>query len=156
MNSNRSHERYLWDGREQGYALGLDPTGDLSKSICVFAPDTVHPENGTEWWQDLDSNKRDKAVREAESRIGAAYGYVKSSDFTLAEAIRYADTAFRYRCFAFCDSLESVCSVFDYWISLGANPIGQSDSDSFLLADSVVLTYTPDYSDIRCQTGCYG
>ena len=114
MTSNRSHERYLWDGRGQGYALGLDPTGKLSNSICVFAPDTLHPDNGTDWWQNLDSRKRDKIVRESERRINAAYGYVKTSDFTLAEAIEYADNAFPYRCFAFCDSFESVCSVFDY------------------------------------------
>lgn len=151
--SDRNHEQYLWEGRGQGYAAEMDPSGKLTQVICVFAPDTIHPDRGFNWWQNLSELKRNEVLRRTRAKIDAAYGYVRTSGLSLADAIEYADTAFAYQCFAICDSFERVCNIFDYWRRLGGDAYGQSDSDSFLLADAVVLTYTPDSSDIWCQTG---
>ena len=131
----------------------MDPFGLLPQVICVFAPDTIHPDLGFHWWQNLAESKRNAIVRRSEAKTGAAYRYIQTSRMSLADAVEYANTAFTFQCFAICDSFERVCGIFDYWRQLGGDPIGQSDSDSFLLADAVVLTYTPDYSDIWCQSG---
>ena len=125
-------------------------TGDIYQPlVVVFAPDSIHPTHGSDWWAGMDADSIVRTKRDRDHLLGGTYAVIQDSDYSIADAKRVSTASYAYPCFYVCDCLRDIEDALENWVALGVDPIGYSDSDCFTMGNYYALTFTQEYSDLH-------
>ena len=111
MADPRDHERWIWGGANHEHLYPIDSQGKPLRAICVIGPDTIHPNFGFNWWQQLRPKDLDTARLARDAIVDHAYAEIRDSELSLSEATEYIGSVYKYRCLGLCATFESLCSL---------------------------------------------